>query len=546
MRPEAALKRETLLWVCIVLLIAAGLRLPHITQPLVDAFSWREASTAMMADNFGPGRWNIFYPQVSWVGPDPGYQGRELQLHSYLTALINHAFGWHDWFGRAVSVSFGLFGVGVFFFLTRRTIGAHLGLFAALMLALLPGAAFIDRSYVPDPVMLSLTLSGLFLLILYAQTRRLLFLYAGAIVLALGILAKLSGAPIIAPTAYALFEAGRRKAWSRAELMHLAIAGLLFASPIIAYYSWAVYLGTHTLPYHVAGVGYFWQSPGEFLREGFYFSELRSHMTRRFAGPAIILLAVAGLFVRPQTDERETVSFRLPWLFEIWLLAAAVFYALAAREFVNNPWNLLFVAPPVAGLAGRALAALVGAAPVLPRSVREARPLVFLAAVTAVLFIFAQSSIAERREPYSANDRAMGMRLAELSAPGDLVVTAAVDIGNPIAIFYSRRRGWVFPPGGLCPPGGAAPNSNWTLLEDDAASIARLDTLRAGGADWFGLNKGATDSNGVRLADVSPRFLAHLEAVSSYTEDHPNFRIYRLRALEGPPPPPLPCPHAPA
>jgi hypothetical protein len=328
-------------------------------------------------------------------------------------------------------------------------------------------------------------------------------------------------------------------------LMHLALAGLLFAVPIIAYYSWAVYLGTHYPPYHVAGVGYIWQNPAEFVREKFYVSELRSHMARWFAGPAIILLAVAGLFVRPQTDAKEAVPFRLPWLFEIWLLAAAVFYALAAREFVNNPWNLLFVAPPVAGLAGRALAALIGVVPMLPRSVREARPLVFLAAATAVLFIFAQSSTAERREPYSANDRAMGMRLAELSAPGDLVVTAALDIGNPVAIYYSRRRGWVFPPGGLCPPGGAAPDSNWTRLEDDAASIARLDTLRAEGADWFGLNKGATDSNGVRLADVSPRFLAHLEAVSSFAEDHPNFRIYRLTPLEGAPPPALPCPHAP-
>ncbi|HYD72140.1 MAG TPA: glycosyltransferase family 39 protein, partial [Candidatus Binatia bacterium] len=155
------MSRETLFWLGTVVLIAAGLRLPHITQPLVDAFSWREASTAMMADNFGPGRWNILYPDVSWVGPDPGYQGRELPLHAYLSALLNHGFGWHDWFGRAVSACFGLLGVAVFFFLTRNTLGPRQGLFAALMLALLPGAAFTDRSYLPDSMMLSLTLSGL-------------------------------------------------------------------------------------------------------------------------------------------------------------------------------------------------------------------------------------------------------------------------------------------------------------------------------------------------------------------------------------------------
>jgi hypothetical protein len=43
-----------------ILLIAAFLRLNHINQPLSDAFSWRETSTAMMADNFYHRNWNIF------------------------------------------------------------------------------------------------------------------------------------------------------------------------------------------------------------------------------------------------------------------------------------------------------------------------------------------------------------------------------------------------------------------------------------------------------------------------------------------------------
>ena len=62
-----------------VAVVAAGmmLRAGHLTQPLVDAFSWREASTAMMADNFRTGSWNILYPEVSWTGPGPSYQGRE-------------------------------------------------------------------------------------------------------------------------------------------------------------------------------------------------------------------------------------------------------------------------------------------------------------------------------------------------------------------------------------------------------------------------------------------------------------------------------------
>ena len=48
-----------------ILLVAAALRLQDMRQPLVDAFSWREASTAMMADNFYQTSWNIFFPEVN-------------------------------------------------------------------------------------------------------------------------------------------------------------------------------------------------------------------------------------------------------------------------------------------------------------------------------------------------------------------------------------------------------------------------------------------------------------------------------------------------
>ncbi|MDN4175953.1 hypothetical protein QWY28_23615, partial [Nocardioides sp. SOB77] len=76
-----------------------------------DAFSWREASTAMMADNFFLRSWNIFFPEVSWTGPDPSYQGRELQVISYITALLYAVFGWDDTWGRLVAIAFGVWGV---------------------------------------------------------------------------------------------------------------------------------------------------------------------------------------------------------------------------------------------------------------------------------------------------------------------------------------------------------------------------------------------------------------------------------------------------
>ena len=138
-----------------VLVLAALLRLNHVTEPLTDAFSWRQASTAMMADNCYRTDWNIFFPEVSWTGPGPNYQGREFQTFSYLASLLYTVFGQHESIGRLLAAAFGTWGVFAFYMLVRRVSDERRALASALALAVLPGAVFIDRSFLPDPAMLS-------------------------------------------------------------------------------------------------------------------------------------------------------------------------------------------------------------------------------------------------------------------------------------------------------------------------------------------------------------------------------------------------------
>ncbi len=110
--PESGIGQRNSAVLAGILVLAALFRLHDVQQPLIDAFSWRQASTAMMADNFLARSWNIFFPEVSWTGPGPAYQGRELQIISYITALLYALFGWHDWLGRLVAI--GLRSLGRF------------------------------------------------------------------------------------------------------------------------------------------------------------------------------------------------------------------------------------------------------------------------------------------------------------------------------------------------------------------------------------------------------------------------------------------------
>ena len=97
---------------CALLVAAVAMRLINISQPFIDAYSWRQSDVAMLADNFYRHGFNIFYPQMSYPGDDPGYVGTEFPLVPFLASLLYVIFGVQDWIGRSISVFF--FALSVF------------------------------------------------------------------------------------------------------------------------------------------------------------------------------------------------------------------------------------------------------------------------------------------------------------------------------------------------------------------------------------------------------------------------------------------------
>ncbi|MDQ3556899.1 MAG: glycosyltransferase family 39 protein [Gemmatimonadota bacterium] len=460
-----------------VLLVAASLRLYKIDQPLVDAFSWRQASTAMMADNFHQTRRNIFFPEVDWTGPGPNYQGREFQTVSYLSALLYPVLGVHDWIGRAVAVLFGLLGIVALFLLTRRVSGERHALLAAAVMAVLPGSIFVERSFLPDPAMVALVTTSLWLWVTFLQEERERYLWLAGAVGAWGFCSKLPGLIAGLPMAYAALSlVGTRKLLTQTWMTRLGTLALLTLVPTAAYYLWARHLSLSYPPYHFAGEGNWLWDHGlrAWLDEGYFLPLL----ARRFLGwiwtLPVLLLVLVGIAVRPPA------SAAAPWLFHFWLAGGVVFYLFGAKELVDNPWNFHLVNPAAAALAARGIMALSDFA--------AARTRAAAAPVTTLLLLLVILGVGLRGlrwmyHPYGESSRQMGFALRQWSRPGDLVVTLAHDVGDPTAIRYSERRGWVFPP--------ARAGEGWGALpETPGESVRLLDSLRAEGADWLGIVEG--------------------------------------------------------
>lgn len=536
-RPDEHPTRPAWRLLACILLLGAALRLYQVHQPLTDTFSWRQASTAMMADNFYRTSANIFYPEVSWTGPGPNYQGREFQTLSYLASILFRVFGQHESIGRGLSIAFGLLGIFSMYMLVRRVWDELRARAAALMLAILPGAIFIDRSFLPDPAMLGLTLCATWLVVRALQTGGTpARLVAAGAVTALAFLTKLPGTVALPAMVYVAVRTtahARRLGRPGPTPARLLAVLALVLVPIVAYYAWAVHLGRSYPPYHIAGSSNWVWKDGLRVWIGrlYYLDSTLSNLTYWLWTVPVFGLVLLGLVVPPprtrgvDADAEATADVR--WAFHYWIGGCVVLYALGARELSENVWNFHVFNAFAAAFAGHALVLITtlpsAAGAPSPRVVR-----VRVAAVVVMTLLFAAWYLTPFFNPRrSMSGYRMGKALNAISQPGDLVVTMGDDVGDPIPIYYSHRRGWVFPPAHL--PKIWKP---WNMIPPDPQkSIAMFEDLRGRGPKWLGIvTKPRDDTPGSRNFWVDhPKVVAHIDATCEFVEKTNDYVIYRIK-----------------
>lgn len=500
-RNREQVRSNTVILLVLILLLGTAVRLYNINQPLVDMFSWREASTAMMADNFSKNSWNIFLPEVSWSGPGPSYQGREFQTVTYLSALLYTILGKHDWVGRFVALLFGVWGIFALFHLTRHLLGRKEAIMSAFIMAVMPGSLFIDRSFLPDPAMVSLVTTSFWMLVLYIKSEKIRYLIIAGIIGAWGISTKLPGIIIGLPMLYVWLRLkGRAQFFTFKNLLAVAFFGAVTLIPVTAYYFWARHLALTYPPHHFAGAhNWIWENGlQDWVSQNYFLPSLANIIIDWLWTWPIALLAGFGLLApifksvgaKFVSDSEEPEERKAPFAFHVWLLAFAIFYAIGAQELIFNPWNFHIVNPAAASLAGQGILTIAEAANLrflgkqnafLGLNLRRIGFLVIITLLAIQVGFVTPRTLQWIYHAYEGESHQLGLALKKVSGNEDLVVTIANDIGNPIANYYSTRRGWTFPP--------TLENENWDIqvLEDEEETIRLLRLLHAEGADWLGI-----------------------------------------------------------
>ncbi|MBV8425393.1 MAG: glycosyltransferase family 39 protein, partial [Candidatus Eremiobacteraeota bacterium] len=324
-----------------VLMLALGLRLVGLHDPIMDHPQWRQGDTAAIARNFAQLNFNIFYPQTDYDGPPPNYVQLELQIVPYLAAIGYKIFGVHEIFGRLISIAFSLGTVVVVGYFGRWLFESALaGLIAALLYAIFPGSIYYGRTFMPDTAMTFFLTAAL-----YASARTLAVApqrgvpwreIGSAVLLALAFLAKPVSLVAVVPILAVNYRRG----------------SLLVIPGIVALWLYLTFAGSHAEWHWASGItkqhvlpgltGAFTSLHAMAAKLGVFFVTIPGMLSTTMLGPVGFGVALFG-FLIPLRSRSNALLYG-------WLIALALYaFVVVTVERVDY---YLYPALPLAALVG--------------------------------------------------------------------------------------------------------------------------------------------------------------------------------------------------
>lgn len=452
-RPGPLASRERRL---VFLLILGGLllRIPHLTQGLVEFHGWRQADGAMVARNLVADGFDLLHPRIDWVADLPGHVGMELPLVPLLTSLLYAVFGEHLLLGRLVSLAFLPPSSLLLYLLIRIDFGARVASATLFVFLTAPLAIFYSRTLMPESAMLCAMLAALYFARRWSLAGRERDFRLAVASAAMAMLLKLPAGVVLLPMALA----ARQRLGPRFLRSIRPWAALLaaLAGPAL-WYAHAGALARAQEPFHFFGEeNWLWATGLGVLADPDSLVRLAGRSFLLIVTPLAAAAAPFGLAPLWRSPARH---FYLGWIGG--LLFATL---LGWRGQVYHEYYQLALVPACALLAA------LGAAR-LARGV-EGRPAARRAALAGAAALQLALGVALAETRY-LSERCWHLWHAGLwvgtvtPAAGRLAVA---DGGDPVLIYASGKRGWHF-------PGRGRAGEDWRL--------DRLLELRARGATHF-------------------------------------------------------------
>jgi 4-amino-4-deoxy-L-arabinose transferase-like glycosyltransferase len=305
--------------------------------------------------------------------------------------------------------------------------------------------------------MLFFSVAALLAWIVYLDTDNTVAAVAGAVAAALAFLVKLPAVIMLAPIAWAAWEA---KGWPALKDRRLVLGvGSALATTVLWYWHADVLFhrtGLGVAIWHQAGsypasiavaagpwAGVYNVANFSLLRRPDFYTQMVDRIWALHLTPGGFILSLVGLLAMWRRPRRQVV--------DVWVAVVVVYILMTAEGNRNHEYYQLPLIPPAALLFGLAAAPAFDGAWLRANGGRLAGPLASAAVLVFTAWLsFGYSGVVRtlfRPDNLDLAPIAAGVALQQIVSPSALVVTVEYELhGNnsPILLYWMRRRGWTF------------------------------------------------------------------------------------------------------
>lgn len=331
-----------------IVIVAIGLRLYHLTSPIGDWHSFRQADTASVTREYVKQGIDVLHPKYqdfaniqSGLDNLEGWRMVEFPLiNAVIAAGVKYLGLPLVATSRVVSIAFSLLTLLSLYFLVRELSGKRVAVMTAAVFAVLPYSVFYSRAIMPEPALLGVSTFAIFSFYYWLKTKSLRWYLMSLVALTFAFLLKPFVAFLLPVWAVIAYQA---LGWRMVLNPLMYVYGAVSVVPFLAWRQWI-----EQYPSGIPDSKWLFNSNGIRLRPAWFRWLFWERLT-------ILFLGYVGVVTLPLNLLRRNRDF---WVYAAWWTGILAYFVIIATGNVQHDYYQNLALPIICISVGRGLVIL--------------------------------------------------------------------------------------------------------------------------------------------------------------------------------------------